>query len=295
MEKKAVRISRDNTPGTLTQLQQDMNTAYHLFNAKMVRYFTRKQQFTNIIANQDIYQTPIDCVRVLGITVAVNANYEPTVKEVRSEYQWRQMKSYKTFKTTWPSHYFSLGSDAIQLYPTPSQNYTNGIRFYYQPQDHDLSIEDLLSTSASTMTVVNGSPTVTCTSGVFNANMVGLQFQVTGIPDLSWYEIVGVPTASTLTLKSAYVGISASGLAWRVGQSPIFPQEYHDAPVNYALYLYFASKGNSERSQFHQNLYDASLQDALEQYSSANESSVIDEDGTELINPWSVTPIPGNS
>ena len=66
---KAVRLSRDTSPATLTQLQQDMNTGYHMFNAKLGRYYSRKQQFTDVVANQSIYQTPIDSVRILGMTV----------------------------------------------------------------------------------------------------------------------------------------------------------------------------------------------------------------------------------
>lgn len=289
---KAQRIARDNTPGTLTQLKQDMNTGYHLFNAKLARYFTRKQQFTDLIAGQQQYQTPVDCVRVMGLTVLVSNTYQPTVKEVRSEYQWRQITAYQGQQSNWPSNYFMIGSDQLALWPTPSQTVANGLRFYYQPQDHDLSLDDVLSTPTTLVTVTNGSPTVTAATGAFTANMIGCQFQLTGVADLTWYEIVDVPNVTTLTLKSAYAGISASAQAWRVGQVWIFPQEYHDSPVNYALYLYFASKGNSERSQYHQQLYESSLADAIEQYSSSNESSVID-DSDMLLNPWLVPPIPG--
>lgn len=296
MKTKAQRLAKTNNPDNLTQLSQDMNTGYHLFNQKLARYYSRKQQFTNAIAGQDIYQTPVDLVRVIGITFAVNSNYEPTLKEVKDEYQWRQMKSYKTFKTNWPSHYYVLGKDAIQLYPTPSQSFTNGIRFYYQPQDHDLSVDDTLSTGSNTVTVTNGSNTVTAAAAAFTADMVGLDFQVTGQADLTWYEITGA-TSTVLTLKSAYVGSTASGKAWRVGQQPIIPQEYHDAPIHYALGNFFSAGGNEERSQYHlgsidkPGLFYQMMDDCRQSYSSSSQSSVID-DSDIYINPWLVPPVP---
>lgn len=289
MQTKAQRLSKSNNSDVLTQLKEDMNTGYHMFNAKLGRYYSRKQQFASLVANQDIYQTPIDSVKVLAISVAINTNYEPTVKEIRSEYEWRQMKSYKTFATNWPSHYFVLGNDSVQFYPTPSQAYTNGIRFIYQPQDHDLSVEDV--TGTSTATVTRGSTTVTATGTPFNADMASLSFQITGQTDNSWYEILSA-TTSTLTLKTPYVGTSVSGGSWKVGQMSIIPGEYCDAPIHYALWNFFSGQGNETRASFHKSTFDNFVLTCTEEYSSSNESSVITDDEM-YINPWLVTPIPG--
>lgn len=292
---KAQRLVKSNNADVLTQLKQDMNTGYHMFNARLGRYYSRKQQFASLVANQSIYQTPVDSVKVLTVSVAVNTNYEPTVKEVRSEYEWRNMKSYKTFATNWPSHYFVLGNDSIQFYPTPSQAYTNGIRYIYQPQDHDLTVEDVTSTSTgATVTVTNGSTTVTASSGVLNTDMATLSFQITGRTDNTWYEIVSA-TTTTLTLKTPYVGTSGSALAWRVGQLSILPGEYADAPMHYALGNFFSAQGNEGRAQYHLGTKDKPgvfydmMSDCEEQYSSSNESSVITGDDN-YYNVWLATP-----
>lgn len=292
---KAVRLSRDTTSGTLTQLQQDMNQGYVLFNAKLSRYFSRKQQFSDIIEGQSIYQTPIDCVRIIGTTLYVggSSSYSVPLKEIRSEFEWRQIKAYP-YSSNWPAYYFMIGNDEMEIWPTASQNVTNGIRFYYQQQDHFLSVSDIISGNLSpvqTVTMTNGSPTVTSTGSTFTTQLIGLQFQLTGVTDTTWYEIVDVPTSATLTLKSAFVGISGSGLSFRIGQLPIIPGEYHDALVNYALYLFFAGKGNEARSTQHLNLYNAAVDDAIEQYSSSTEGNVITDDENYL-NSWFLTPMP---
>lgn len=296
---KAVRLSRDTSPGTLTQLQQDMNTGYHLFNAKLARYFSRKQQFTDIIEGQSIYQTPIDCVRVIGMTATISNGagaYKVPVKEVRSEFEWRQITAYP-YSSNWEAYYYPLGNDKFEFWPTPSQDVANGIRYYYQQQDFDLSVDDIISgnlTPIETVTIINGSTLVTSTGSSFTNQLVGLQFQTTGVTDLNWYEIVAVPTASTLTLKSAFVGNSGSGISYRIGQVPIIPQEYHDAIVNYGLYLFFSGKGNEQRSTQHLSLYNTSVTSAIEEYSASTEGNVIFSDGGEL-NAWFLTPLPPTS
>jgi hypothetical protein len=292
MYEKAQRLSRDTTPGTLEQLKEDMNTGYKMFNAKLSRYFSRKQQFTNIIDGQGIYQTPVDCVRVIGMTASVGDStnaYKLPLKEIRSEYEWRNITSYP-YSSNWPVYYFMLGNDELQLWPTPSQNVTNGLRFYYQQQDYDLSVDDTTSSSV-TVSVTNGSPTVTASASIFNPQMANLWFQLQGVTNLQWYEIVDVPTDTTLTLKSAFVGNSGSGLGWKVGQLSILPEEYQDAPINYALYLFFSGKGNEARANQHLALFEKAVTDAVAAYSSSTEGNVISDD-SNYVNSWYITPLP---
>lgn len=294
---KTQRLAQTSNATDLTQIKQDINTGYHMFNARLSRYFSRKQQFTNLIANQGTYQVPIDSVRVLVVTALVTPTYEVPLKEIRSEFEWRQITSYKTLASNWPTFYFAIGNDEIALWPVPSQSVTNGMRFVYQPQDHDLTLDDITSNSTgTTVTVTNGSPTVTNSGTPFNADLASLQLQITGITDTSWYEIVS-STTSVLTLKSAYVASSGSGKAWRIGQVSIIPQEYQDAPMHYALGNFFSAKGNEARSNYHLGSKDKPgvfyqmIEDCLEDYSSSNESSVITEDDY-FVNAWSVPPQP---
>lgn len=293
LQQKGVRLSKDTTPSTLEQLQQDMNTGYHLFNNKLARYWSRKQQFTDLFANQQIYQVPIDSIRVIGIVISVSETYKIPVKEIRSEYEWRQITSYP-YQSNWPAYYFMIGNDKIALWPTPSQYVANGMMFYYQQDDFDLSVEDLVSTAQSpvvTASVVKDSPIITASSAVFSPQMKGLSFQVTGVTNLTWYEIVEVPDATTLTLKSSFVGPTGSGLSFRVGQLPIFPPQYHDSIVNYGLYLYFSGKGNETRAQQHLGLFNAAVDDAVKMFSSSTEGNVI-SDADAFVNAWFLTPLP---
>ena len=296
MQTKAQTLAKTSNAAALVQLKEDMNTGYHMFNQKLSRYYARKQQFADLVESQQIYQTPIDCIRVMGMTVLVSNTYQPTLKEIRSEYEWRNITSYP-MESNWPAYYYMLGNDELSLWPIPSQDVTNGLRFYYQQQDYDLSIEDVTSvTTGATVTVTNGTTTVTASSGVFTPGLKSLWFQLTGVTNLTWYEIVDVPNATTLTLKSAFVGTSGSAQAWRIGQISIIPPEYADAPMHYALGNYFSAQGNEGRSQFHLGTEDNPgmfwqlAKNCSEDYSSSNQSSVITDNEGVALNIWKVPP-----
>lgn len=307
-EKKAKfqRMSRDTTAGALAQAEQDMNTGYHMFNAKFSRYYGRKQQFTDVVEGQSIYQTPVDSIRIIGMTVrtATGSNtYSPPIKEIRSEYEWRLIKTVPNYASNWITYYYVLGNDEVEVWPVPSSDIPNGIRYYYQPQDFDMSVDDIVSGDLSptqTCSVTNGEVTVTSTGSTFTSQLAGLWFQLTGVTNLTWYEIVDVPTSSTLTLKSPFVGLTGSGLSFRIGQLSILPQEYQDVDIHYALGMYFSGKGNEARSQFHLGTEDnpgmfySMIKDATAEYTSSTEGNVI-SDTDNYVSPWVLTPLPGQT
>lgn len=297
MKTKAQRWARNSEADVLTQLEEDMNTGYHDMNAKFARYYSRKQQFASLVANQSIYQTPIDSVRAVAVSVLVTPTYENPVEPIKSESEWRYITSYKSMSTNWPTYYFPLGNDKIQLWPTPSQSIANGLRYVYQPQDYDLSIDDTTSTSTGeTVTVTNGSTTVTATGSPFNSDMKGMSFRPEGQADLTWYEIVSA-TTNTLQLKSPYVAPSGSGKAWRVGQLSIIPQEYAEAPIHYAVGNYFSAAGNEARFMYHLGTeerpgkYYSMIKSLGAEYSSSNQSTVVTgEDYGSNMNIWLAPP-----
>lgn len=283
---KFQRLARDTSSDTLAQGVLDMNEGYLLFCAKLSRYFTRKQQFTDLIAAQGIYQTPVDSVRILGMTVQVSTNYNPVVVEIRSEFEWRQITSYP-IQSNWPTYYFVLGNNEVSLWPVPSQSVTKGLRFYYQPTTSAMSVDDI--TTGATVTVTQNLATVTASNSIFNADMATLSFQVTDATDQMWYEIVSA-SSNTLTLRSAYVAPSGAGHSFRIGQLSIIPQEYATAPVHYALWSFYEANGNTTRAEYHRTQYNNMFQDCLEEYSSSNVSGVITDSDPEPLNLWLAPP-----
>ncbi len=275
----------------VTQLAQDYNTGYQQLLSKLTRYYVRKQQFADLVAAQQYYQVPVDFNKATEVTVQVTSAYKPPLKRVTSEEEWRRLTSYP-MQSSWPTYYFVLGRKQIGLWPVPAASVDLGLRLVYQPRAFNMSIPDLLSTVAgATATVTNGSQTVTLSSAVLTSSQIGLDLQITGVLDDTFYPVVA-STSSTLTLEAPYVGTSTSGLAWRIGQLPQLPPEFADCPIHYALWLYFDANGNTARAKTHQLEFERMTNEALALYSSAGESSVITDD-IEAYNPWLVPPMPG--
>lgn len=271
-----------------TQLVQDYNTGYQQLLSKLTRYWTRKQQFTNLVSGQQIYQLPVDANKIEAVTAQVTTSYKPPLKPVYSEEEWRKLTSYP-MTSSWPTYYFIIGQKEIGLWPVPASSVTLGLRIVYQPRAFNMSVADVTSTTlGATASVVNGSTTVTLSSGVLTTDQSGLNFQATGILDDTFYDVIA-STSTSLTLEAPYIGPTASGLAWRIGQLPNLPSEFHDVPLHYSLWLYFSAEGNEPRASIHKKFFDDGTNEALARYSSAQEASVLTEEA-EVYNPWLVPP-----
>lgn len=275
----------------MTQFKQDINVGYHRFDAAISRYFTRKQQFANIVASQQFYQLPIDVVRVMAVSQVVQTNFEVPLSQVRSEEEWR-IKNIFTVSTAVPTHYFIYGSNQVGIWPKPASAVTNGLRFVYQPQDVDMTKADY---TTGTVTITNGATAVTGTSTVWtSASHKGMWLAVTDGSDGNWYEVDTVVSNTSLTLLTPYAGPTVSAAAYKLGQLFNLPGEYADVPVDYAMRRYYDSKNNPERAKYHLERYQEAVTDAVEKYASSSLSNVITDDEVGVIqNPWLWPPAAG--
>lgn len=279
---KAQFISGDQTPTTLVQLKQDINIGYKRFDAAISRYFTRKQKFANLVAGQKYYQTPVDSIRVMELSYLQSTGIEFPITQVRSEDDWRRMNIITNYQSNYITNYFVYGNDQIGLFPTPSQSVTNGLRFVYQPQDVDLTQDDYL---AGTATVAATGIAVTGTNTTWTTSMIGRQFQVTDGSDGQWYEITAVTSSTSLTLKTPYNGPSVTNVTYRISQAFIFPTEYDDVPIDYALSRFFEFRNNPNRATYHTQRYTTGVQDALRRYASSSTSSVMTDADNYNVSP----------
>lgn len=285
---KAQIISGDQTATTLTQLKQDINIGYKRFNAAIARYFTRKQQYTDLIAGQQYYQIPVDAIRVSNVTVTLPNDYIYPVEEMKTEMDWRQLNIVQ-YNSTYAYYYFVLGNDLLGLWPIPSDDVPSGLRYIYQPQDVDLTKDNY---TTGTATISNGTVTVTGTGTSWNNTHIGMYYRTTDNTDGNEYEIFDVPNATTLTLKTPYVGPSVTNATYALGQMLITPSEYNDVPIDYALARFFESRNNPQRADYHRKNYDEAVKEAVIKYASSSTSNVI-TDQDDSYNMWFLPPMPG--
>lgn len=285
---KTQTIAGDNSAATLVQLKSDLNLANRKLHAALNNYFNRRSKATNMVADQQYYQLPPDCVRVIGVDFVLSSDRRQPLTQIRSEYQWRQI-NYAHQSSNWITYYFVKGADEIGLYPTPSDNLSNGIIIYYEPRGANLSQDDV---TTGTVTVTNGSITVTHSGTSFANTMIGRLFKVTDGADAYSYRIGGFTSSSVITLEEPYIGISGSGRTYKIGEAFTFPEEYEDAPMDYALSRFFEMNNNPGRARYHASgdfknpgRWETAILSAQERYASSSTSMVITDD-TSIPNPW---------
>jgi hypothetical protein len=170
-----------------------------------------------------------------------------------------------------PTHYFVRGFDEIGFYPIPSAAITDGIEIRFEPKHTLLTAADYTD---GTLTVTNGSTTVTGSSTTFTSSMTGRYLQVTDGTDGIWYKVTYV-SATSLTLENYYQGLSGSGRTYRIGQVMDLPEEYQEAPADYAMYRHFVSQGDLKTGAEFKAMFDNAKERATSQYAQKTANNVI--------------------
>jgi len=263
-------MTGDTNTTTLTYIKKWINQGQRLFNAASKRYFLREEKKANLVASQQYYQLPVDCIRVKNVKVDTTAEPRP-VYEVQSEEEWDRMNMYSSTATD-PTHFFIRGRNEIGLYPVPSTAYTSGLIISYEKGELSMSQADF---TTGTVTVTNGDATITHSAAGFTALMVGRYFQVTDGSEGYFYKVASYTDTSTLELENVYQGSSGGAKAFRIGESSQIPDEFHESLIDYALYRYYLSKKDSGSAGEFKALFDSAIERCKENYSAKTSSAII--------------------
>lgn len=277
-----------NSTDDLTQIKQDLNIGNRRFNAALGNYFNRRSKSTSLVADQQYYQLPPDCIRVTGVDFLLSSSRRLPLEQIRSEHQWRLLNSTQQ-GGNYITYWFQKGADEVGLFPTPTSATSNGLIIYYEPRGFNLSQDDY---TTGTVEVTQGSATVTGTGTAFTNTMIGREFKVTDGSDGYTYRIAGYTSGTVLTLEEPFIGVSGAGKSYKIGEAPVFPDEYHDAPMDYALSRFFQLNNNPERARYHMSanfknpgLWESAILDAQDKYASSSSSQVILDESFGF-NPW---------
>lgn len=277
----AQEISGLNDAITLAKFKRDINTGGSMFLAALGREYNRHSRTTNMVSAQQYYQMPEDAQKLKEIIINTGGWFVP-LEQVPDEFGWRMMNMMSV--TGLPTHYFIRGNSEVGLYPIPSSSVIDGVELVFSPKHVQLTEADFTS---GTVTVANGSTTITHSATGFTQTMEGQWFQTTDGTDERWYKVQDYTNTSTMVLENYYQGQSGSGKTFRIGQVMDLPEEYLESPPDYAMYRHFLKRGTMNKAAEFKQLFQGALDSAKDTYGNTTDSQVINSEPIfRQYNPW---------
>jgi hypothetical protein len=255
------QITQDYTAAGLIIAKRDINEGGAMFLNRLGRKFNKEYLTANLVLNQQYYQMSSSTLRISEIRVLNGTNYY-TPDLVASEEEWNDLNAV-TITGSIPSHYYIRGFNEIGLYPIPSASVTSGLLVSHEPQHVDLTQDDY---TTGTVTVTNGSVTLTHSATGFTPQMAGRWLQITDGTDGRWYRIASYTSSSVLSLENYYEGISGSGRTFRIGEIMKIPNAYQDAPVYYACERFYMTQNDQRTAPVFAQRFEAKVKSAKETY-----------------------------
>ena len=212
-------------------------------------YQTQNTFVASTIAQQQDYALPHNTFKTENITVLVGSvRYTPEV--VTSTEVWNYIRIVNTPQSTIPLYVY-VDRKKMSFFPVPSAD-GNIITAVVTCKEPDLTQDDITN---GTISVVNGSATVTGTNTIFASNNTTQNNWQIQMPDESWYEIASVESTTSLTLGSLYEGPTAADSTYRMGQVSLIPEDGQILPVYYAAYNHFLTLEKPDKAMEFNKLY----------------------------------------
>lgn len=222
----------------LAFIKRHINNGLKLFKSGTSEAYTRLEVSANLVAGQQFYTFQPDMVRVRNIRVNNGSLIFP-IRGIESENQWNALNIIPSFAVFYPQRYFIRGNNEIGVWPTPAVDISNALLIAYDSRFKDMYLDD---TTGLSITVTNGSATISCGTTGFTANMVGMYLTFTDGSDGQWYRIVGYTDSQHMTLENLYPGTTQTSSATLIGACPDIPEEFHMNIQDYAFFRYFKTQ-----------------------------------------------------
>lgn len=280
-------FTKSTSTTNLTLGDQLINDEYRHLCALKDFYFLHRTRTMTTTASTQFKPLPYDIDQVESVFVTISTKrYTP--KLIASREQWDLLNT-NTYTSDIPTYAFVYNGE-LGLWPIPATS-SNTITVNGKIRVIDLNVTDY--TTGTISAVANAATTVTGSGTSWTERMGGRWLRATysdtaNTGDGEWYEISSVASATSLSLVRNYGGtsISAGSAAYTIGQMPLLPEEFHDAPVYKAAATYWFKEGDINRAASFKTTYDEKLK-ALKEQKTAPITDLVVDDGVSryLINP----------
>lgn len=266
-------LASDTTATSLTFFKRFMNQGYKEILAELGRPVTERTQTATTVADQRAYQMPPDFLYPKSITYTVGSTIYPVVEEESQEY-WDNLTSVAISGI--PRLYFvrpRFGYSGAEILLDPRPSGANTLTVVYEATDRDLNIDKY---TTGTVAVTAGSATVTGTTTVFIAAMIGRYFNGTAnTSDGMWYKVTARSSDTSITIENVYEGTTQSGVAYQIAEAFALPEEMQILPVYFALGHYYDIRREDKQAAKYRTLYTQGLLAGKRRWATKSRGNII--------------------
>lgn len=209
------------------------------------------------VASQSAYQIPNSVRKLIDLYVTVGTTiYTPV--PIENEHMWTRVKQMNLGDSDRTLFYYR-DNNTVELEPAPGSS-GNTITVIYRQRMVDISNADY---TAGTVSITNNTTTVTGSVTTFTADMVGRYIRFDDGDD-EWYEIASFTSTTEIDLLKNYDGGSdISGSSFTIGEIPLIPEQYQEAPIFRAAAIYWDMQDNSAKANQFWQMYDGGYEKGL--------------------------------
>lgn len=212
---------RYNDDGTeaQTRIQDLINTKYQWLRAEIGWNFDLESKTLTSVAAQQGYLLPIGYRRIYSVKVTVGGvEYYPLPVPSKDSWDALNAGAATVSKSDIPLYYWvgkgTVTGDYLYLYPTPSSD-GNDIDVEYYARGRDLITTDFTDYDTATVSINNGSTTVTGVATVFAETMVGRYIRFD--PDGFWYKINSFTGVTEIDIERDFEGLNQANVTYKIG------------------------------------------------------------------------------
>lgn len=236
----------------MTDFQYSLGNRYQMMMGTLSSYINQDTAEDYTVNEQQFYKLPVATVGFDSATVTIGS-VKYTLQPIYSQTTWNYLNSLVVIPTSLPQFIFIRASD-YGIWPTPTGAYL--IEFNRFFRDRNLMIEDY---SDGTISVTADDATVTGSGTTFTAAMVGRWFTVTDLTSPGqgyWYRVSSVTDSTRLELEQAWNSSSGSALTYRIGETPLVPEEGHvSLAMGATADFYLGLRNDTGNATWFDNMY----------------------------------------
>lgn len=278
-------LSGDSSGTNQTFVARLGNVAYRRAMRFFGRQFEERTKTSTTVTSQQYYQLPIDYTFLKSVKVSVGTYVYP-LEEVKSQQRWDELNRMTNLTNTIPTHFFirlnlGVGGDEVGIWPTPSST-GNVITLVYEASPKTLGIS---AYTTGTVSITQGTATLTGVGTGFTAQMVGRYLNVTGAQtDGQYYKVSAYVSGTSLTLQNYYEGGSVNGSTYGLYELFGLPEEAQMLPVYFTMWHYFLVRQNAKQAGVYKGLYEDEFEKAKINESEKSRDGVIKRGGSTNLN-----------